>query len=90
LDVERWLDRGSAPKHLVVLQPRVEVVECRDAERQRALGKVAFRGGFTAAINDEHVAGTRFDLGLWLDTSERTPDQTVDEIIARTNEARVG
>ena len=90
VDVEHWLDRVPGPKHLVVLRPRVDVVERRDAERQRVLGKVAYRDGFTPAINDEHVAGTRRDLGLWLDTSEQTPDETVDEIIRRTSESCVG
>ena len=89
VDVEHWLDRVPGPKHLVVLRPRVDVVEHRDAERRRALGKVAYRDGFTPAINDEHVASTRRDVGLWLDTSEQTPDQTVDEIIERAEEARV-
>ncbi len=88
-DVERWLDRVPGPKHLVVLRPSIEVVERRDAERQRATGKVAYRGGFTPAVNDEHVGGTRADLGLWLDTSDQTPDETVDEIIQRTAEAQV-
>jgi hypothetical protein len=49
----------------------------RDAERQRTQSKIACRGGFTPAINDEHVAATRRDLGLWLDTSEQSPDETV-------------
>jgi hypothetical protein len=89
-DVAAWLDSVPGPKHLVVLRPRVDVVEHRDAERQRTIGKVAYRGGFTPAINDEHVANTPRDLGLWLDTSDQTPDQTVDEILARAAEARVG
>ncbi|MGK2947333.1 MAG: AAA family ATPase [Acidimicrobiales bacterium] len=89
-DVERWLDRVPGPKHLVVLRPSVEVVERRDAERQRTTGKVAYRGGFTPAINDQHVGGTRTDLGLWLDTSDQTPEETVDEIIERAAEASVG
>jgi len=38
-DVEHWLDRVPGPKHLVVLRPRVDVVERRDAERQRVRGK---------------------------------------------------
>jgi hypothetical protein len=89
-DVERWLDRiFCTPRHLVVLRPRVEVVEARDAKRQRTLGKVAYRGGYMPAINDRHVAGTRRDLGLWLDTSDQTPEQTVEEIIERAQEARV-
>ncbi len=89
-DVERWLDRVPGPKHLVVRRPRVEVVEQRDADRQRALGKVAYRGGYTPAINDGHVGGTRQEIGLWLDTSDLTPAQTVEAIIERAGEARLG
>lgn len=90
IDVERWLDSINAgPTHLVVLRPRVDVVEARDAHRQRTLGKVAYRFGFTPAINDKHVAGMRRDLGLWLDTSEHSPDETVNEILARADEALV-
>lgn len=90
VDVERWLKEVSADAtHLVVLRPTIEVVEARDAQRQRTTGKVAYRGGFTPAINDQHVASTRQYLGLWLDTSDQSPDETVDEILARAGEARV-
>jgi hypothetical protein len=83
VDVERWLDRvRSAPKHLVVLRPRVAVVEARDAHRRRTSGKVAYRGGFTPAVNDEHVAATPRGLGLWVDSSDQTPEETVEEIVA--------
>lgn len=90
IDVEHWLDRITAvPTHLVVLRPSVAVVEARDAERRRTTGKVAYRDGFTPEVNDRHVAGTRPDLGLWLDTSAQSPTETVDEILSRTDEARV-
>ncbi|MBK5221886.1 MAG: phosphotransferase [Acidimicrobiia bacterium] len=90
-DVEDWLGRVPLGlRHLVVLRPRVDVVEARDAERQRTTGKVAYRDGYTAAINDQHVAATRHDLGLWIDTSNQTADETVDEILDRVDEARVG
>jgi hypothetical protein len=89
-DVERWLGRiRSGPRHLVVLRPSVEAVVARDLGRQRTLGKVAYRGGYTPAANDEHVASTRRDLGLWLDTSALSPDETVDEILRRAGEALV-
>jgi predicted kinase len=89
-DVERWLGRiRAASKHLVVLRPRVEVVEARDIERQRRTGKVAYRGGFTPAINDEHLASTNRSLGLWLDTSDQSAEATVDEILRRAEEARI-
>jgi hypothetical protein len=90
LDVEHWLDRVSgSPKHLVVLRPTVAVLAAREAERARNRGKVAYRDGFTPAINDEHVAATRRDLGLWLDTTELSPVETVDEILERADEAIV-
>jgi adenylate kinase family enzyme len=89
-DVEHWLNRiTSRPRHVVVLRPTVGAVEARDAERRRIRGKVAYRGGFTPAINDEHVASTRRDLGLWLDTSDQSPEETVDEIVQRSEEALV-
>jgi hypothetical protein len=89
-DVEAWLDRIAArPRHLVMLRPSVAVVEQRDEERRRHLGKVAYRDGFTPALNDEHLGATRRDLGLWLDTSKQAPDETVDEILARRQEAVV-
>jgi hypothetical protein len=89
-DVEAWLDRIAArPRHLVVLRPSVALVEQRYEERRRSHGKVAYRGGFTPAENDAHLAATRRDLGLWLDTSEQTPEETVDEIRARREEAVV-
>lgn len=89
-DVVAWLDRIAArPRHLVVLRPTVAVVGHRDEERRRRLGKVAYRGDFTPAVNDAHVATTPADLGLWLDTSRLTPEETVDEIVARAATAMV-
>jgi hypothetical protein len=89
-DVERWLAGIRArPLHLVVLRPSVAAVEQRDAERRERIGKVAYRGGFTPAVNDAHVASTPDGLGLWLDTSAQSPEATVDEILARAAEARL-
>ena len=88
--VARWLDRITArPRHLVVLRPAIAVVEARDAERQRAIGKVAYWPGYTPAQNDADVATISDELGLWLDTSTQTPDETVEEVIARAGEAVV-
>ncbi|HVT78554.1 MAG TPA: AAA family ATPase [Acidimicrobiales bacterium] len=89
-DVETWLARITVPtKHLVVLRPSVAAVEARDAARTHDTGKVAYRDGFTPTINDEHVAATRHDLGLWLDTSDQSPRETADEILSRVAESRV-
>jgi hypothetical protein len=89
-DVVTWLNRLHArPLHLVVLRPSVDVVEQRHEERRQRLGKVAFRNGYTATLNDRDVATTPHDLGLWLDTSHQTSDQTVDDILARSAQAVV-
>lgn len=89
-DVVQWLERLAArPRHLVVLRPRLDVVSARDEERRLRTGKVAYRGGFTVSENDEHLASTPADLGLWLDTSEQTPEQSVAEVLARRSEALV-
>src|SRR2546421_12718933 len=80
-DVVRWLERVQArPRPLVVLRPAVGVVEARHEERRRRLGKVAFRGGYTAAANDADLAMTPSEVGLWIDTSDLSPAETADLI----------
>jgi energy-coupling factor transporter ATP-binding protein EcfA2 len=88
-DVETWLGLVvTRPLHLVVLRPSVAVVEQRHEERRRRVGKVAYRGGYTAIRNDCDLAATP-RLGLWLDTSLQTPQETVAEILDRRAEAVV-
>lgn len=90
-DVVRWLifvSEAAENVRLVVLRPDVAVVQARDRARQTATGKVAYRGDFTPAVNDEHLATTP-PIGLWLDTSAQTPEQTVAEIRRRAAEAVV-
>ena len=65
------------------------MVEARDQARRAATGKVAYRGAYTPAVNDAHLAGTARELGLWLDTSEQTPQETVAEVLRRRDEAAV-
>ena len=89
-DVTAWL-RGVAarPRHLVVLRPSTDVIAQREATRTATTGKVAYRRGeFTIDELDDAVAQTS-RIGLWLDTSLQTPDDTVAEIIARSAEANV-
>ena len=90
-DVPAWI-QAVRPRttYLVVLRPSVEVVAARDDARRRATGKVAYQDGFTPMLNDNQVAGTPRHLGLWLDTSQQTPDETVVEIQARQAESLVG
>jgi hypothetical protein len=90
-DVSRWLDTVTArPRHLVVLRPRIEVVGDRHEHRRATTGKVAYTAAFGLADNDAIVDTTPRNLGLWLDTSSLTPDEVVDAILARTDEAVVG
>ena len=54
----------------------------RDASAQRV--KVAYRRGSHRAVDLD--AGLRREtprLGLWIDSSDQTPDQTVDAIVAQ-------
>ncbi|SCE77021.1 AAA domain-containing protein [Micromonospora purpureochromogenes] len=74
------------PLLVVVLAPRAEVVTARE----RARSKTGY-GDWPVADFD---AGFRADtprIGLWLDTSEQVPAQTVDEILGRAwTEGRIG
>lgn len=87
-DVATWLAMVQPlTTHLVVLRPDVSTVAARDEARNRATGKVAYRGEFTPEVNDAHLATTPRNLGgLWLNSSEQTPTETVSEILARAEE----
>jgi hypothetical protein len=89
--VVEWLDELRArPRHLVVLRPSVDVVRTRDDHRRETTGKVAYKPGtpVTVEVLDEALERTP-RLGLWLDTSGQTPQESVDEILARADEAVV-
>lgn len=90
-DVEMWLETvRPLTTHLVVLRPSVAVVTARDEARRLATGKVAYRGDFTPQVNDSHLSRTPRHLGgLWLDTSDQTPSETVAEVLARAQESVV-
>ena len=76
----------SRPLHVVVLVPRTDVVALREQERP----KTAYRpDGPTIVDLDTYLRSETPKIGLWLDTSEMTPEQTVDEILARRAEALV-
>ena len=89
-DVTRWLESLHArPRHLVVLRPSIEIVAAREHGRHLATGKVAYRPGeSTIEELDDQLARTA-RIGLWLDTSTLTPDETVSEILRRRDEALV-
>lgn len=67
------------PLSLVVLAPRVDVVaQVRDLNRaKRPLGES------WAVYLDQALRASMSGIGVWLDTSEQTPDESVDEILQR-------
>ncbi len=75
----------TRPLHVVVLAPRVEVLAAREAARP----KTAYRGSDTPAAMDAALREETPRLGLWLDTSDQTPEETVDEILRRRDDSLV-
>lgn len=74
----RTMIRGR-PCHVIVLMPSLDAVAAREAGREKK--------GYTAWTVEglhEGFAATPRHVGLWLDTSDRTPEETVDDIFART------
>lgn len=74
----------SRPLLVVVLAPTVDTVAAREAAR----AKNSY-DAFAVAQLDEILRQHTPRIGLWLDTTGQTPAQTVDEILARREEARV-
>jgi len=72
------------PLLFVMLTPRADVVRERDASRPEK--HVFDTWGYLDAV----VRNETPPVGLWLDTSEQTAEETVDEIARRSAEARVG
>jgi cytidylate kinase len=75
----------TRPLYLVVLAPTAQAVARREAARAKSGYGSWTVGGLDHILRDETPR-----LGLWLDTSEQTPAQTVDAVLARLDEARVG
>jgi cytidylate kinase len=70
----------SRPLVVVVLAPRPDVILRREAER----AKDAYRlGSHSVADLDAALRSETPRIGMWIDTSNQTPDQTVDAIVAR-------
>lgn len=70
----------ARPLVVVVLAPDPRAVADREATR----AKTAYRdGAATIAALDHALRHETPRLGLWLDTTTQTPEQTVDEIVRR-------
>jgi AAA domain-containing protein len=90
-DVVRWLEMVRArPRRLVVLRPSKDVVAAREAERHARTGKVAYRPGEFSIDGLDAALGETPRIGLWLDTTDQTPKETVREIMLRATEATIG
>ncbi|HEY1390865.1 MAG TPA: ATP-binding protein [Ktedonobacterales bacterium] len=83
-EVLSWL-ANVHPVYLVVLCPSPEVVAAREAGR----GKTGYRDGWTPAQLDQMLRETTPRLGLWLDTSILSVEETVAAILAHLGEASV-
>jgi cytidylate kinase len=73
----------SRPLVLVVLCPSAEVVAAREASR----GKTAYRSGLSEIV--EWDAAFRREtprIGMWIDTSNQQPADSVDSIVERALE----
>jgi GrpB-like predicted nucleotidyltransferase (UPF0157 family)/chloramphenicol 3-O-phosphotransferase len=69
----------SRPCHVIVLMPSLEAIAAREAGRQQK--------GYTKwTLEELHegYAATTPRVGLWLDTSNQTAEETVDAILAHT------
>ncbi|GAA5127119.1 AAA family ATPase [Pseudonocardia adelaidensis] len=74
----------TRPLHVVVLAPRPDAVAVREAGR----GKQAY-GPWTVEALDRSLRAETPRVGLWLDSSELSVAETVEEILRRADESRV-
>lgn len=73
------------PLHVIVLCPASEVVAAREAGR----GKTGYTSVFSVTEFDRVFRAETPRLGLWLDTSKLTVDETVDRILANLDQAQM-
>ncbi|GAV15678.1 AAA family ATPase [Paenibacillus sp. NAIST15-1] len=75
----------TRPLYLVVLCPRPDIV----AEREASRGKQGY-GLWTVQDLDDGLRQGTPRIGMWLDSSDMTPEETVDEIMRRAwTEAKI-
>ncbi|MFK4071036.1 AAA family ATPase [Streptomyces sp. NPDC029674] len=74
----------TRPVYVVVLAPRPDAVAAREAAR----GKTGY-GAWTVEGLDAILRERTPRVGLWLDSTESTVEETVDGILAGLDEARV-
>jgi predicted kinase len=69
----------SRPLVVIVLAPRPEIV----AARERGRTKTGYDNGWGIEEFDAGFRSTTPPIGAWIDSSDHTPEQTVDEILTR-------
>lgn len=82
-EVVRWY--AQYPLYVVVLCPSASIA----AERDAARSKTGYHHDAMADDFDRVLRTQTPRLGLWLDTSQLTPQETVEEILARLEEAEI-
>lgn len=73
----------SRPCHVVVLLPSLAAVAARETGRDDK----GYIDGWTVEGHYSDFAGATPRTGLWLDTTDQTPEETVDAILAGTDSA---
>ena len=77
-DLRKVIQRlGVRIVHVIVLSPAPAIVAVRDAAR----GKTGYGDGWTPELLDRQLRESTQGIGLWLDTSDLTVDETVDRIL---------
>ena len=81
----------TRPLYVVALAPGPAIVAEREAARRLARGKTAYKPGDEGPAElDAHLRRETPRIGLWLDTSEQTLNETVEELLAKVwTQARV-
>jgi gluconate kinase len=70
----------SRPCHVVVLAPSAEALAAREAARDDK----GYLGGWTVEQHHADFLAKTPRIGLWLDTTNLTPEETVEEILTKT------
>ena len=73
-----------SPLYVVVLNPRADVVQARESDRE----KTGYGEWNVKSLCASFVEETPH-IGLWLDSSDLSVEETVEEILLRRHDARV-
>lgn len=84
-DLPSFIERIQVPdRFLVVLSPSVTALEWREQQRAKSGQMYMSVGAMDNALRHETTR-----IGYWLDSSAQTPDETVADILANLEQARV-